>query len=80
VLPSADEVVRACLDAIPVGLNEVAGLDDRRDLSRLDTTQMRQSRQAKTLVSAAQWHLDDVQDAHLAARLRERIDIKPRLV
>jgi hypothetical protein len=80
VLPSADEVVRACLDAIPVGLNEVAVLDDRRDLRRLDITHMRQSRHAKTLVSAAQWHLDDVQDAHLAARLREWIDIKPRLV
>jgi hypothetical protein len=33
VLPSADDIVRACLDALPVGLNEVAMLDDRRDLS-----------------------------------------------
>ncbi|MET9269994.1 hypothetical protein [Kribbella sp. NPDC003557] len=80
VLPPADEVVRACLDAIPAGLYEVAVLDDRRDLRHLDMTQMRQSRQARTLVSAAQWHLDDVQDPHLAARLREWIDIKPHLV
>ncbi|WP_155346599.1 hypothetical protein [Acrocarpospora pleiomorpha] len=32
LLPSADVVVRACLDAIPVGLDRVAMLDDRRDL------------------------------------------------
>lgn len=80
VLPSADDIVRACLDAIPVGLNEVATLADRRDLGGLDRTQMRHSRQAKNLVSAAQWHLDAVLDVHLAAQLREWIDIKPRLV
>ncbi|MCW3845186.1 hypothetical protein ONA70_34490 [Micromonospora yasonensis] len=80
VLPSADDIVRACLDAIPVGLNEVATLADRRDLAGLDRTQTRHSRQAKNLVSAAQWHLDAVLDTHLAAQLREWIDIKPRLV
>ncbi|MEU5725925.1 hypothetical protein ABZ783_29450 [Micromonospora sp. NPDC047738] len=79
-LPSADDIVRACLDAIPVGLHEVATLADRRDLGGLDRTQMRHSRQAKNLVSAAQWHLDGVQDTHLAAQVRELIDIKPRLV
>lgn len=42
--------------------------------------QMRHSRQAKNLVIAAQWHLNGVQDARLAAQLREWIDIKPRLV
>ncbi|MCW3818485.1 hypothetical protein ONA91_28990 [Micromonospora sp. DR5-3] len=80
VLPSADDIVRACLDAIPVGLNEAATLDDGRDLGGVDRTQMRHSRQAKNLVSAAQWHLDAVLDPHLAAQLREWIDIKPRLV
>jgi hypothetical protein len=80
VLPSADDIVRACLDAFPVGLNEVAMLADRRDLGGLDRTQMRHSRQAKNLVSAAQWHLDEVQDARLAAQLHEWIDIKRRLV
>jgi hypothetical protein len=81
MLPSADDdIVRACLDALPVGLTEVTVLDDRRDLSGLDRTQIRHSRQAKNLVSAAQWHLDGVQDARLAAQLCEWIDIKPRLV
>jgi hypothetical protein len=80
LLPSADDIVRACLDALPVPLNEVAMLADRRDLSGLDRTQMRQSRQAKNLVGAAQWHLDDVQNARLASQLREWIDVKPRLV
>ena len=80
VLPSADDIVRACLDALPADLNEVGMLDDLRDLSGLDRTQMRPSPQAKNLVNAAQWHLDAVQDAGLAAQLREWIDIKPRLV
>ncbi|MFE9658201.1 hypothetical protein [Micromonospora sp. NPDC006431] len=80
VLPPADDIVRGCLDAIPVGLNEVAMLVGRRGLGGLDRTRMRHSRQAKKLVSAAQWHLDDVLDPHLAAQLREWIDIKPRLV
>ncbi|MFI7426628.1 hypothetical protein ACIBPB_06535 [Micromonospora sp. NPDC049836] len=79
-LPSADEIVRACLDAIPVGRHEVATLVDRRDLHDLDRTQMRHSRQARNLVNAAQWHLDEVHDPHLAAELREWIEIKPRLV
>jgi hypothetical protein len=79
-MPSADDIVRACLDALPVGLQEVAMLDDQRNLSGLDPTQMRHSRQAKNLVSAAQWHVDGVQDARLAAQLREWIDIRPRLV
>jgi hypothetical protein len=80
VLPSADEIVRACLDALPVRLSEVAILADRRDLSGLDRTQMRQSRQVKILVNAAQWHLDAVQDARLASQLREWIGVKPQLV
>jgi hypothetical protein len=80
VLPSADEIVRACLDALPVRLNEVTMLADRRDLSGPDRTQMRQSRQAQILVSAAQWHLDEVQDARLASQLREWIGVKPFLV
>ncbi|MEV6266519.1 hypothetical protein AB0L64_05095 [Kribbella sp. NPDC051936] len=80
VLPSADEIVRACLNALPVHLDEVALLADRRDLSGLDRAQMRQSRQAKKLVSAAQWHLDEVQDAALASLLREWIGVKSQLV
>ncbi len=78
-LPSADEVVRACLHAIPVEFDEVA-LDDDRDLHRLDLTQMRQSRRAKNLVNAAQWHRDHIRDENLADQLRRWIAVKPRLV
>lgn len=80
MLPSADAVVRACLDAIPVALHEVAMLADRQELCGLDRTRMLHSRQARNLVSAAQWHLDEIEDQHVAAQLREWIDIKPRLV
>ena len=80
VLPSADEVVRACLEALPVRLDDVAMVAARRDFSGLDRTQMRQSRQAKILVSAAQWHVDEVEDARLASQLREWIGVKPQLV
>lgn len=79
-LPSADDVVRACLDAIPVGLDQVPLLDDRRDLHKLDLTQMRLSRQAKNLINAAQWHLDEIHDEQLAGQLRDWIAAKPRLV
>lgn len=49
LLPSADNVVQACLDAIPVGRDQVAMLNDRRDLRGLDHTQMRWH-------AAAEWH------------------------
>lgn len=41
---------------------------------------MRLSRQAKNLINAAQWHLDEVQDERLADQLREWIAVKPGLV
>ena len=77
-LPSADEVVRACLEAAPVGLAEVALLDDRRDLRRLDHTRMRHARQARNLVCAAQQHHDHVDDEDLAAQLRQWLTVKSR--
>jgi hypothetical protein len=79
-LPSADALVRACLDAIGAEPGEVAVLDDLRDLRGLDLAAMRLSGQAKSLVNAAEFHLDDVRDERLAARLREWIVLKPRLV
>jgi hypothetical protein len=79
-LPSAADVVSGCLDALPVGLDDVALLDDRRDLRRLDLTRMRHSRQARSLVSAAEWHLGYLHDEQLADRLRQWLTIKPRLV
>jgi hypothetical protein len=80
LLPTADEVVRACLAAIPVGIDRVARLDDRRDLYRLSLDEMRASRHARNLVSAAQWHLDGVRDGALADELREWLGVKARLV
>jgi hypothetical protein len=79
-LPSADDVIRACLQAIPFAVEEVPLLDDDRDLHRLDLTQMRRSRQAKNLVNAAQWHREYVRDEHLADQLRRWIAVRPRLV
>lgn len=80
LLPSADEVVAACLAAIPVGLDQVALLDNRRDLHRLTRAQMLTSRQARQLVSAAEQHLDHVRDHELAERFRRWLAVKPRLV
>ncbi|NYH45770.1 hypothetical protein HNR22_005497 [Micromonospora jinlongensis] len=48
-LPSADTVVRACLDAIPVSLDHVAVLTDRQNLHALERQQMLDSRRAKNL-------------------------------
>jgi hypothetical protein len=79
-LPSADDLVEMCLDAIPVRLNEVAVVADPQELHRLDLTSMRHSRQAKNLVKAAAAHLDAVRDERVAARLRAWIDLQPRLV
>jgi hypothetical protein len=56
------------------------GTSSSGDLGRLDRTQMRNSRQAKNLVSAAEWHLDHVHDEQLAEPLRQWLTVKPRLV
>jgi hypothetical protein len=79
-MPSADEVVRACLQALPVGLADVALLEHRRDLQRLHHTPIRHSRQARNLISAAEQHLNHVDDADLAAQLRRWLTVKSRLV
>jgi hypothetical protein len=79
-LPTPDAVVRACLDAVPARLDEVALLNDRRDLSGLDLPRMRHSRRAKILVAAAEGHLDQIEDEGTAAELRAWIEVKPRLV
>lgn len=79
-LPSADDVVRACLQAIPVDPEQAVARGSGRDLVNLDPAQMRRSRQARILVNAAQWHLGAVRDRRLAGQLREWIALKPRLV
>ena len=79
-LPSADTVVRACLDAIPVSLDHVAVLTDRQNLHALDRQEMLESRRAKNLLNAAELHQADLDDPDLADRLRAWLAIKPRLV
>src|SRR6266511_1907395 len=80
LVPSADEIVRDCLAAIPVSLDEVALVDHPSALRQLDRSQMWASRQAKHLINAAQYNLDDVTDEQLAKQLRQWIAVKGRLV
>jgi len=79
ILPSADIVVRACLEAIPVSLDQVA-LTDQQNLRALGRQEMLHSRRAKNLLNAAERHLADLDDPDLALRLRAWLAIKPRLV
>lgn len=69
-LPSADTVVRACLDAIPVSLDHVAVMTDRRSLHALERQGMLDSRRAKNLLNAAERHQADLDDPDLTDRLR----------
>ncbi|ASW57211.1 hypothetical protein [Plantactinospora sp. KBS50] len=78
--PSADEIVRNCLAAIPVSLDEVALVDHPSALRRLNRSQMWASRRAKNLINAAEYNLDDVTDERLAQQLRQWIAVKRRLV
>jgi hypothetical protein len=79
-LPSADDIVRACLQAIQLTPEHAAVCQAGQDLASIDPGLIRASREAKNLVSAAQWHLDLVADEQLAGQLRDWIRVKPRLV
>lgn len=79
-LPSADIVVRACLDAIPVSLDRVAVSTDGQHLHALQHQEMLDSRRAKTLLNAAELLQADLEDPDLVNRLRAWLAIKPRLV
>jgi hypothetical protein len=76
-LPTADELVRACLDAIPGSPND---LPRATDLHRLTHSEMQCSRRAKNLISAAEPHGERVRDPDLAERLRRCSELKPHLV
>ena len=78
ILPSADEVVRACLDALPATRTAVPTRDNTA-LAPENLDAMRISRQAKNLLNAALPHLDHVQDAALRTELQEWADIRTRL-
>ncbi|GAA3987989.1 hypothetical protein GCM10022247_02960 [Allokutzneria multivorans] len=77
VLPSADELVRACLAEIPIPPERVL---TRGVLDDLDVGAIRTSRQAKILVEAAEQHTARLRDPRLAAELRRWSSLKPRLV
>jgi hypothetical protein len=75
-VPTADSIVRDCLDAIPLGRDETP----RKPLKQLTVAQMRVSRRARLLVRTAEPHLSRLTDESLAAELRGWLDIAPQLV
>jgi hypothetical protein len=79
-LPSADDIVRSCLQAIQLTPEQAAIRQAGQDLANVPLDLVKGSRQAKNLVSAAQWHLDLVADEQLAGQVRDWITVKPRLV
>ena len=64
-LPSADTVVRACLDAIPVSVDHAAVPNDRQNLHVLERQEMLDSRHAKSLLNAAERHQTELDDPDL---------------
>lgn len=79
-LPSADTVVRPCLDAIAAPINEVALLTDRKNIRALERQDLLDSRRARSLINAAEPHLPNLDDPALSHRLQAWLAIKPRLV
>jgi hypothetical protein len=75
-LPRAEDVVRACLDAITGTPDQAVARDDDGHLTTFDRAILLPSWRARTLVNAAQWHLDAVGDEILAGRLREWIAVR----
>ncbi len=75
VLPTVDELIAACLAAIPVTPDEVMAIEDWRAEPR-DT--MRRLRQAKNLINAAE-SLPRGDDPEVAAELDLWVRRKPRL-
>lgn len=78
-LPSADDIVRACLSAIPVTMEQAIVRDGTGSLTTRDRTHLLRSREAKRMISAAHWHLNAVGDHELASQVRQWEEVKPRL-
>ncbi|WP_169946772.1 hypothetical protein [Microbispora sp. H11081] len=76
VLPAPEAIVRACLDALPITLDQ-AQTPCRPSLDDLDA--IRASRQAKNLINLAAPHLDRLHGPHLAAELNAWITAMPNL-
>ncbi|MGI8329828.1 hypothetical protein ACRYCC_07665 [Actinomadura scrupuli] len=77
VLPTSDQVVRDCLDALPITL---AQAQIPCVLSPENLPAMRASRHAKNLINAAAHHLPELHDRAIAEQLRDWIAAKPNLV
>ena len=77
ILPAPEVIVRACLDSLPITLDQ-AQTPCRPSLDNLGA--MRASRQAKNLINVAAPHLDRLHDPHLAAELNAWITAMPDLV
>jgi hypothetical protein len=75
-LPAADDVVRACLDAITVTPDQAVARDDDGHLVTFDREVVLPSWRARTLVNAAQWYLDSLGDEVLAGRLGDWIAVR----
>jgi hypothetical protein len=76
VLPSADELVHACLAAIPVSIDDARTMGDWR---QADLDVIRRLRHAKNLITAAEVHAARLRDQTIAAALTQWISIKPGL-
>ncbi|GAA2404603.1 hypothetical protein GCM10010420_35180 [Streptomyces glaucosporus] len=77
-LPSADDLVRECLAAMPVPREDVP-TRDTVEFARENLGAMRISRQARNLVAAALPHLERVRDPGLRAELTAWAEIRRRL-
>ncbi|MFB9907565.1 hypothetical protein [Allokutzneria oryzae] len=77
VLPSADELVRACLAEIRIPPEKAL---TRGVFEDLDVNAIRRTRQAKILVDAAEKHAARLVDPRVAAELRRWTALKPYLV
>lgn len=78
-LPPPDDIVRGCLAAIPVTMEQASVRDDEGNLETLDRTRLLRSREARRMVSAMRWHLDAVSDQELASRARQWEEAKAHL-
>jgi len=77
LLPSPEEVVRACLAALPISYEQA---QEPIELSTKNIDALRDSRRAKNLISAAAVHQGRLSDPQLSAQLRCWTDLRPNLV
>lgn len=76
IIPTPEQIVRACLNALPITLDQ-AQTPCRLHPDNIEA--MRTTRQAKNLINAATPHLADLQDAELHDQLSRWISAKSNL-